>query len=382
MVLLISLILDGVLAAAALVKRKGINSVCRLAAMSAIVNGIACYVSMGLEAELGASVLSEIACAAGAKIFMIWIFLQKEKTDKQALTERETTERASKEEIFSEALPVYLVSAAVSLCVHSHPIKGVACELILLCYILFFERNRRKKGEREAGDRTGLNAGLSVGGDTGRNNGYLQTIEESYRKNRALMHDLNNHAVAMRALAESGKYEELVRYTDTFSRKVRENIFPVHSGSIVLDALLADKYHRAAARDIPILFEEIRYSADLDDEDLCIVLGNLLDNAIEENEKCADPGQRRIFLRIVSEEDSLNIRVRNPLFHELTVKGGLPVSQKPDAEHHGMGLRNVRRVCDRYGGTLFWDVSEKEFSVTAELIALSFLLFVWFPFYF
>lgn len=353
MVFLISLIPDGALAAAALAKRKGIHWVCRLGALSAIVNMLAYYVSAGLRAEFGPSVLLEISCAAGAKIFIIWSFLQKEKKEKKGLN------RGASAEENGEMLPVCLLSAAVSLCVHSDPVRGMACELVLLCYFFFSERSLGMKGEQEAGD--------SAGGDAGRNNLYLQTIEESYRKNRALMHDLNNHAVAMRALADSGKQEELVRYIDTFSRKVKENMFPVHSGSIVLDALLADKYHRAASRDIPILFEEIRYDVDLDDQDLCIILGNLLDNAIEENEKCPDPGKRRIFLRILSEEDSLSIRVRNPLFHELTVKNGLPVSRKPDGEHHGMGLKNVRRVCDRYGGTLVWDGSEKEFSVTVEL---------------
>lgn len=96
-------------------------------------------------------------------------------------------------------------------------------------------------------------------------------------------------------------------------------------------------------------------------------MGNLLDNAIEENEKCPDTAQRRISIGILSEEDSLHITVRNPLFHELKVKNGLPASEKPDAEHHGMGLKNVRRICDKYGGTLVWDVSETEFSVTADL---------------
>ena len=97
------------------------------------------------------------------------------------------------------------------------------------------------------------------------------------------MHDLNNHAVAMRALAVNGEYGELVQYIDAFSRKVKDNMFPVRSGSIVLDALLADKYHRAARLDIPVIFEGVRYAADFGNEDLCTVVGNLLDNAIEEN---------------------------------------------------------------------------------------------------
>lgn len=97
------------------------------------------------------------------------------------------------------------------------------------------------------------------------------------------------------------------------------------------------------------------------------MVGNLLDNAIEENRKCREPGQRRISVRISSKEDFLRVTVTNPLFHELKVKNGLPASEKPDAEHHGMGLKNVRRICDKYGGTLVWDASDAQFMVTAEL---------------
>ena len=318
---------------------------CRFAALSVLVNMSAFYLSEGLAAELGAdfsreAVYAAAVCAAAAKLFVVWIFTQREKP--------------------AEALlPVYLLAAAVSFCFHADPAAGLACELALLIFCLYSEHMDRQREGRKAQERPGNAPG---GQDL-----YLQTIEDSYRKNRALMHDLNNHAIAMRALADNGEYEELAQYIDTFSQKVRDNIFPVRSGSIVLDALLADKYRRAAGLDIPVVFEGVRYSAHIDNEDLCTVVGNLLDNAIEENGRCRDAGQRRISVRISSGEDSLSVTVRNPLFHELKVKNGLPVSEKPDAEHHGIGLKNVRRVCDKYGGTLLWDTPEAEFAVTVEL---------------
>lgn len=343
----LTLLPDVVLIVAGLAMKRGKLVMCRFTAMSAVVNMLALYLSAGLTAEFANAAFLEIICAAVAKIFVIWIFTWRE-------------------EPADGMLPVYLLALGVSLCFHSEAVAGMSCELLLLAFLLYSQYTGRK-GRREEGYGTDHAAGYGMASGFGGKNLYLRTIEESYRKNRALMHDLNNHAIAMRSLADGGKQEELIRYIDAFSRKVKENMFPVRSGSIVLDALLADKYHRASAQDIPMMFEEIRYCIDLDNEDLCVVLGNLLDNAIEENGKCPDAGRRRIFVRIFSGEGSLNIRVRNPLFHELTVKNGLPVSQKPDAEHHGMGMKNVRRVCGKYNGTLVWDASEKEFSVTAEL---------------
>lgn len=341
--LLWSLILDAALAAAGLAKRRGKLWLIRFAALSVIVNLNAFYLSAGLTAELGEAAFLTAACVAAAKIFVVWIFVQKEKPAE-------------------EILPVYLLCMAVSLCIHINPATGMACELALLAFCLYEEHMGRERQRREAENRE--NAGLEEEGGQGL---YLQAIEDSYRKNRALMHDLNNHAIAMRALADNGEYKELEQYIDTFSRKVKENLFPVRSGNLVLDALLADKYQRAAGLDIPVLFEGVRYCACIRSEDLCIVVGNLLDNAIEENRKCREPGQRRISVRISSKEDFLRVTVTNPLFHELKVKNGLPASEKPDAEHHGMGLKNVRRICDKYGGTLVWDASDAQFMVTAEL---------------
>lgn len=340
----VSLILDVGLAIAGLAKGRSGLWLCRFAAVSVIIHMSVLYLSKGMEAEFGEAFYLRIVCVTAAKIFVVWIFRQKEEPAKKMQ-------------------PVYLLSIAVSFCVHGSPAAGLFCEVFLLLYLLYCERSSRMERETETESQTESQAGSAHR----RNNLYLQTIEESYRKNRALMHDLNNHAIAMHALAAGGEYEALIQYIDTFSRKVKENMFPVQSGSIVLDALLADKYHRAVRQNITVLFEGVGYSVDLNNEDLCVVVGNLFDNAIEENMKCRDAGRRRISIYISSAENSLCVTVRNPLFHELKVKNGLPASEKPDAEHHGMGLRNVRKVCDRHHGTLTWDVSEEEFSVTAEL---------------
>jgi sensor histidine kinase regulating citrate/malate metabolism len=104
------------------------------------------------------------------------------------------------------------------------------------------------------------------------------------------------------------------------------------------------------------------------DEDLCVVLGNLLDNAIAENQHAPPGAERYIQLYIAPEEGALVIRLKNPLFRPLSVRGGLPATLKPDAVHHGIGLKNVRRICDRYNGELVWNDENRVFEITARLI--------------
>lgn len=170
MILLISLMLDVGLMLAVLAKRKGKMLLCRFITMSVLVNMSTFYLSEGLSAEFGAAVFLEVVCAAAAKLFVIWIFIQKE-------------------EPAEGMLPVYLLSVVVSLCIHSNPVAGLFCELTLLFFVLYFEH---KSGERQKREAEELTESMHSG-----HNLYLQTIEDSYRKNRALMHDLNNHAIAM-----------------------------------------------------------------------------------------------------------------------------------------------------------------------------------------
>ncbi len=206
--LLWSLILDAALAAAGLAKRRGKLWLIRFAALSVIVNLNAFYLSAGLTAEFGEAAFLTAACVAAAKIFVVWIFVQKEKPA-------------------DEMLPVYQLCMAVSLCIHINPATGLACVLALLAFCLYTEHMGRERQRREA-ECGGKKAGME---EEGGQSLYLQAIEDSYRKNRALMHDLNNHAIAMRALADNGEYGNLV--LDALLVKLLCGLYQRDSGRII-----------------------------------------------------------------------------------------------------------------------------------------------------
>lgn len=335
MILLASLLLELVLLAVKGYKTRKVEILLKMAAFMGIVNSVAYYMIVGLTASFGEQLLFPVICTVVAKIFSVWIFLQTSKAEKKNC-------------------PVFLLVLLLSLCLHGYPIVGIASELVQLLFLLYIERQMPVEEEKPLIRQR-------------ENNQYLATIEESYRKNRALMHDLQNHIIALRSLAEAKEYEKLLAYTDSMAEKVAENLFPVRSGNLVLDALLADKYHTARRNQIFVEFVSVRYQADLDSDDLCTVIGNLFDNAITENRKSNHAEERRISVSICTQEEWLTVELKNPLFHTISVKNGLPASEKPDVEHHGIGLRNVRRVCDAYSGELLWNDSDGIFTVTARL---------------
>lgn len=342
MILSASLVFDGALLAVKYYRTRNAVFALRFIAFAAIINMVAYYMVLGFTEFFLPNIqfqmaypLFQIACTISAKIFVVWIFWQSaDSTPKK--------------------IPVYLLTVMLSLCLHGNPIIGIAAQTILLLFLLYEEcydigLEKKKPVNRQESDL------------------YLQTIEDSYRKNRALMHDLKNHIIVLRTLAEQKEYDKFFEYTDTLSEKVSENLFPVHSGDVVLDALLADKYHAARRNQIFVEFVDVRYHIKFDSSDLCTVIGNLFDNAIAENLKTSCVDDRRISVSIRTTDEHLFIEMKNPLFHELTIKNGLPASDKPDSVHHGIGLRNVRRVCNTYGGELLWNDYDGVFTVTVQL---------------
>jgi len=311
----------------------------RFLALSSLVNAQAYYLLLGLTQTFGYPLLCGLVCTATAKIFVLFIYLMPD-------------------EPRQKNVPLYLLTVLVTLCLHRDPLPGLLSELFLLLLFLYLEHRAIEPAKEEAVPKPAAGRESDL---------YLKTIEDSYRNNRALMHDLKNHIIVLRSLAEAQEYDRLLEYTDSMAEKISENHMPVRSGNIVVDALLADKYHTAQRNHIFVEFLSVRCDTSMDSGDLCTVIGNLFDNAITENLRSSNTERRRISISIRQVDEELIIILQNPLFHQLNIRGGLPASDKPDLEHHGIGLKNVRRVCDVYGGTLVWDDTDGIFTITARL---------------
>ena len=169
MILCISLVIDMVLLTLKAVRKRNPTECLRFLSMSMIVNAIAYYMLLGLTRTFGYSLLLALVCCAAAKIFVVWFYLQAAEGKGQNI-------------------PAYLLAILLSLCPHADPIPGLISEAILLVYVVY--RERREKAEPTESPDTHIRKESDI---------YLKTIEESYRKNRALMHDLKNHIIVLRS---------------------------------------------------------------------------------------------------------------------------------------------------------------------------------------
>lgn len=178
----------------------------------------------------------------------------------------------------------------------------------------------------------------------------LEVIEESQNRIRALRHDMKNHMLHLSAELRQGHFEDALRYLEAMEAEMQNPAEYVRTGNREIDSLLNYKLRRAeqilsaVESDINVPMELMPKSFDIN-----VILGNLLDNAIE-----AAQGSERKWMKLVMRagQGVLFIHVANSFGEEPRKKGNYLLSTKKDSGEHGIGLQNVRRMVERQNGSI------------------------------
>ena len=177
-----------------------------------------------------------------------------------------------------------------------------------------------------------------------------QAREESIR---TLRHDLKNHVMAIELLLDQGRTQELKSYLQTMRSSADSPSSSFRTGNELVDGLLMRKLGPAAGENIAV-----RVSLDMSSAgfiapfDMCVLMGNVLDNALEACQNVPVQEQRFINLTGDRSANCQLIRLENSYTGHRTTPGELLKTTKQNKSLHGFGLRNVKRVLDKYGGTM------------------------------
>lgn len=193
--------------------------------------------------------------------------------------------------------------------------------------------------------------------------------EEAYRQTRVLRHDLKGRLVALGALLEKGETEKA---KETVARMLEENSLSrrgiAETGNLALDALVNYKHAAATAEGIQMCCRlEVPAELFVEGTDLCVILENLLENALEAVRRLPGETGRRICLDVCLVKGAAVITVENPFRGEvLTDSRGRIRSSKTGC--HGIGLLSVERTAEKYSGTVSVSHGEGTFRVSVMLL--------------
>ncbi len=164
---------------------------------------------------------------------------------------------------------------------------------------------------------------------------------------RSFRHDYKNHLIVIDAYLENGDAASAAAYLKNIGVPASGTVRADSSGNFAADALLGVKRAEASALGIGLSFRGAIPAEGFRQEDLCTVLSNLLDNAIEACEKCPTPAN--VLVEGRQTEGFLLLCVTNPLPADTTAELSTSKENKRD---HGIGLQNVKRTLRRYGGAI------------------------------
>ena len=171
-------------------------------------------------------------------------------------------------------------------------------------------------------------------------NQYVEEAKTRYDETKSFRHDIRNHIAVVKNLLQSGNVEEAVTYVEDMDDMAEKMSFPCGTNNPVVDILMGNKLGIAQSMGIDVDCSLLLpYPCDLKDIDICIVLSNALDNAIQAV-KSPDAGIER-FIHVSGriQGDFLMIEVENSFHGKDTFK-------------KGTGLSNVKKVAEKYGGAM------------------------------
>lgn len=183
---------------------------------------------------------------------------------------------------------------------------------------------------------------------------HCEEVENMYRKMRGWRHDYHNHIQTMKAYLSMGNLKELEHYLNERDHDLTTVDTVIKTGNVKLDAILNSKISLAMGKGIRVEAKAV-IPADLNvkisEIDLSLIIGNLMDNAIEACLKIKEKEQRYIRIYIDVLKGQLYLYIMNSSEGKLYRSGKLYLTTK-DKKYHGLGLLRMDQVIEKYHGYL------------------------------
>ena len=202
---------------------------------------------------------------------------------------------------------------------------------------------------------------------------YYKQVAEVHDVYNEMAHNTRHYLGILSLLAREKNYDAIINIIQELGSQMDENEGIIYSDeSHILNAILSEKRTQAQKKGITFdAYVEPGIRLDkIEDADLIAMLGNLLDNAIRAATE--DEQKHDIKVRIFMQEIGgfCIVKIVNGFSGNIIVKKGFFVSTKKDGEDHGIGMKSVNRMAEKYGGFLECKVDKKRFE-TMLLLAVT-----------
>jgi two-component sensor histidine kinase len=199
-------------------------------------------------------------------------------------------------------------------------------------------------------------------------NYHYEMILASDVETREFRHDINNHIICLKEMMKIGNYDDAKLYMDQLQKSISQiQKKTYHTGNEIIDAIL--NYHILLLNpgvDIRIS-SSCQCEINLNYVDLCSIVSNLLQNAVEALNNHKD-GERFLKVKINSGEQTFTMEICNSIpLNSIALSDGVPKTIKQDKTNHGLGLKHVKKLVDKNDGVFDIMIQQQQFRVVVIL---------------
>lgn len=187
-------------------------------------------------------------------------------------------------------------------------------------------------------------------------------LKDAYEENRCLIHDERHKMQYLRECMENKEYEKVRTFLGVYEEELETQRRKHWSPIFTLDFILNMKIRRIEGLGIKFTLKTNVDSIKIDESDFVVLMGNLLDNAIEAAAKCPLEN-RAISLWLQEVNEMLLITMENTAPVEPEQKNGRFLTSKKNKKEHGWGVQSMRHIVEKYGGDIAFKYEKEWFQV-------------------
>lgn len=188
----------------------------------------------------------------------------------------------------------------------------------------------------------------------------IRVLRESQQKNSVYRHDLRHHMQYLSSCIENGMLGQAQEYIREICLEIEENKVMVFCENEAANLIFSAFFARTKEYDIPIKIRAgIPQSIAISESDLCVLLSNALENALHACKKRKEKGlSAEIEVSAYEKKGRLFFQFANSCDKDIVFNHGVPVTRTPG---HGMGVRSICAVVERYGGIYTFSCTDDKF---------------------
>lgn len=181
-------------------------------------------------------------------------------------------------------------------------------------------------------------------------NNQILVMKKSYEKIRETKHDMKHHLIELKYWANQGNKEELLKYIESIEKYMHNTDEYASSGNKEIDGTL-----NYLLRNANLVIEDLNVNIlipenlQLHNYMFNVILGNLLDNAIEASKKST---KRYLCIDINVKQNIMYIKIANSFNDKITLKNGELITTKASKSNHGIGLKSVKKIVMEMNGLM------------------------------